>query len=479
MEKNLKQQDSLERESFRDHINTMDKAGHRKWVYPRKVNGRYYKRRTYVSWLLIIFFLSAPFITNHDNPFLKFDVLRREFFIFSFPFYPQDFFLFALGTIVTLVFICLFTLVYGRIFCGWLCPQTIFLEMVFRKIEYAIEGDRGAQLRLDKQDWNAEKIRKKFLKWSIFALISIIMSHVLFAYLIGTDVLFKSIEEGPLTNRGTFFVVFANTGAIYFVYSWLREQACTLICPYGRFQSVLIDRDTIVVTYDYKRGESTAGRHKFRKGEDRNTLGKGDCIDCEQCVTVCPTGIDIRNGTQLECVNCTACMDACDEIMDKINMPRGLIRYASERNIATGQIGLQRGYFYTTLLIVLMGMGILGVLLAFRTPVEVNLLRVPGSEYTIEADRIVNPYGYTLINKTSRILNLTFKILSHRGEARLPYEQGYIKIEKGMILKGSIYLIIPKSEVLQAKTQVRVGVYDEKGKLMDVYTTSFSGPFKF
>ncbi|XCI74543.1 MAG: cytochrome c oxidase accessory protein CcoG [Flavobacteriales bacterium] len=479
MEKNLKQETLLEKESFRDHINTMDQAGARKWVYPRKINGQYYKKRTYLSCFLIVFFLSAPFITIHDDPFLKFDVLRREFFIFSFPFYPQDFFLFALGTIITLVFITLFTVVYGRIFCGWLCLQTIFLEMVFRKIEYAIEGDRGAQLRLDKQSWDAEKIRKKLFKWSIFALVALIMSHVLFTYLIGTDVLFKAIEEGPMEHSGIFLVIFTNTGVIYFVYAWFREQACTLVCPYGRFQSVLIDRHTIVVTYDYKRGEAAAGRAKFRKGEDRQALGKGDCIDCGQCVDVCPTGIDIRHGTQLECINCTACMDACDEIMDKTGAARGLIRYASEHNIATGQKTRFNGRIlaYTTVLIILISA--LGVLLAFRTPVETKIFRIPGSEYTIQADQVINPYEYTLINKTSQKLNLSFKILSHRGEVRLPYGQQRIKVQKGEILKGEVQLIIPKSKIYHAKTEVQIGLYDERGKLIDAYTTAFLGPFKF
>ncbi|XOD68780.1 MAG: cytochrome c oxidase accessory protein CcoG [Flavobacteriales bacterium AspAUS03] len=479
MEKNLKQEVVLEKDSFRDHINTMDQAGIRKWVYPRKVNGHYYKKRTYLSWFLIAFFLSGPFITIHGDPFLKFDVLRREFFIFSFPFYPQDFFLFTLGMIITLLFITLFTVVYGRIFCGWICPQTIFLEMIFRKIEYAIEGDRGEQLHLDRQVWSVEKIRKKLLKWSIFALISFIMSHALFAYLIGADMLFKAIEEGPMEHNGIFLVIFINTGMIYFVYAWFREQACTLVCPYGRFQSVLIDQHTIAVTYDYKRGEATAGRAKFRKGEDRQTLGKGDCIDCGQCVAVCPTGIDIRHGTQLECVNCTACMDACDKIMDKIGTARGLIRYASEHYIATGQKDRFNGRMlaYTAVLIILISA--LGLLLMFRTPVEAKLLRIPGSGYTIQADQIINPYEYTLINKTSQKLNLSFKILSHRGEVRLPYGQQCIKVQKGEILRGPVQLIIPKFEISHTKTEIRIGVYDERGKLMDAYSTAFLGPFKF
>ncbi|WP_103327901.1 cytochrome c oxidase accessory protein CcoG [Bacteroidetes bacterium endosymbiont of Geopemphigus sp.] len=479
MESDFNSPSTTQSDSFRDHINTMDWKGVRKWVYPRKPKGRYYYRRTILSWFLLLFFLSAPFINVHGDPFLKFDVLRREFFIFSFPFYPQDFSLFALVTIITLVFIIFFTVVYGRIFCGWLCPQTIFLEMLFRKIEYAIEGDKGAQQRLNRQAWDEEKIRKKFLKWSIFALLSLLMSHVLFAYFLGADVLFKSIEEGPFQNAGVFLMIFINTGVIYFVYSWFREQVCTLVCPYGRFQSVLIDKHTIVVAYDYKRGEGTTGRAKFKKGEDRQELGKGDCINCGQCVAVCPTGIDIRNGTQLECVNCTVCMDACDDIMDKIDKPRGLVRYTSEYSISTRKKSqfTSRMFAYTAVLVLLVGM--LGVLLAFRTPVEVKILRVPGSEYNIQGDQILNFYEYALINKSSKTVNLHFKVLCCKGEIYFPYDQKQLRLFKGENHRGKLRVIIPRAEISQAKTSLRIGVYDQNGRLMDIYTTAFLGPFKF
>lgn len=479
MEFNLNSSQIDPSEDFRNQINTMDQKGKRKWVYPRKPRGRYYHRRTIVSWFLLLFFLSAPFITIQGDPLLKFDVFRREFFIFSFPFYPQDFFLFALATIITLVFIILFTVVYGRVFCGWLCPQTIFLEMLFRKIEYAIEGNKGAQQRLDQQAWDEEKIKKKLLKWFIFALLSLLMSHVLLAYFLGADVLFKSIEEGPFQNMGVFLVIFINAGVVYFVYSWFREQACTLVCPYGRLQSVLIDQHTIVVAYDYQRGEGTAGRAKFKKGQNRQELGKGDCIDCNQCVAVCPTGIDIRNGTQLECINCTACMDACDEVMDKIGKPRKLVRYASQYSISTRKRARFRfrTFAYTTVLVVLSS--ILVVLLAFRSPVEAKILRAPGSGYSIQEDHITNFYEYTLINKSSKAVNLHFKALCCGGKIYLPYDQKQLKLRKGESYRGKLRVVIEKKEISQAKTNLRVGVYNQNGHLLDVYTTAFLGPFKF
>src|SRR5690606_24115217 len=211
--------------------------------------------------------------------------------------------------------------------------QTIFMEMVFRRIEYWIDGDRGAQMRLDKQPWNAEKIRKRTLKWFIFAVISFLIANVFLAYIIGSDRLLQYVWDGPMAHLNTLASLSIFTGVFYFVFAWFREQVCIIACPYGRLQGVLLDNKSIIVAYDYKRGEKEVGRAKFKKNEDREASGKGDCIDCFQCVHVCPTGIDIRNGTQLECVNCTACIDACNSIMEAVNLPKGLIRYASEENI--------------------------------------------------------------------------------------------------------------------------------------------------
>ncbi len=235
--------------------------------------------------------------------------------------------------IIGVIFIALFTVGFGRIFCGWICPQTIFMEMVFRRIEYWIDGDRNKQRKLDRQKWNAEKIKKRLLKWFVFLVISFLIANVFLAYLIGSDKLIKYITDGPLEHLSTLLPLIIFTAVFYFVFAWFREQVCIIACPYGRLQGVLLDNKSIVVAYDHKRGEGESGRKKFRKNEDRKALGHGDCIDCLQCVHVCPTNIDIRNGTQLECVNCTACIDECDHIMESINLPKGLIRYASENEI--------------------------------------------------------------------------------------------------------------------------------------------------
>src|SRR6478736_8703426 len=320
-------------ESFRDTIGTIDKEGHRKYIYPKKPSGKFYDYRKWVSYFLLAILISAPFIKINGNQFMMFNVVERRFNIFGFPFWPQDFYLFVLSMIIGVVFVILFTVVFGRIFCGWICPQTIFLELVFRRIEYWIDGDRGSQMRLAKQEWNAEKIRKRAIKWTIFFIISFIIANVFLAYVIGSDKLFQLIAEGPTMHLSNFIALLIFTGVFYLVFAWFREQVCIIACPYGRLQGVLLDNKSINVAYDFVRGEKEKGRAKFNKKEDRAASGKGDCIDCHQCVNVCPMGIDIRNGTQLECTNCTACIDECDSIMESVNLPKGLIRYASEDEI--------------------------------------------------------------------------------------------------------------------------------------------------
>ncbi|HAI80674.1 MAG TPA: cytochrome c oxidase accessory protein CcoG, partial [Chryseobacterium sp.] len=298
--------------------------------------------------------------------------------------------------------------VFGRIFCGWICPQTIFLEMIFRKIDYLIEGDRNKQMKLDRQEWNTEKIWKRSLKWSIFIIISLIITHWMFMYIVGYQEVFDMIQEGPFTNFTSFLVMIIFTAAFYFTFAWFREQVCTLVCPYGRLQGVLIDKQTINVYYDFKRGENRA---KWRKGEDRKAAGKGDCIDCNQCVVVCPTGIDIRDGQQLECVNCTACIDACDEVMVKVGLPKGLIRYATEDEIEketkfkfTGRMKA-----YTAILLLLIGF--LGFLLNNRGAMEAKFIKPAGSSFFVRDGKINNTYNYTFLNKSNQDQIVTIKVI--------------------------------------------------------------------
>ena len=415
-------------EQFRDSIGTINEEGKRSWVYPKKPSGKFYSYRKYLSYGLLAFLLSAPFIKVNGNQFLLFNVLERRFNIFGFPFWPQDFHLFVISMIIGVVFVTLFTVVFGRIFCGWICPQTIFMEMVFRRIEYWIEGDRGKQIRLDKQKWNADKIRKKGLKWSIFFVISFVIANVFLAYLIGSDRLISYVFSSPLNHLSTLISLLIFTAVFYFVFAWFREQVCIIACPYGRLQGVLLDNQSVVVAYDYKRGEKEEGRAKFKKNEDRASTGKGDCIDCKLCVHVCPTGIDIRNGTQLECVNCTACIDECDHMMEKVGLPTGLIRYASIDNIEKKSkfkfSPRMKGYSAVLgiLVTVLIGMMFL------RNDVEATILRLPGQLYEkMDNGNISNVYTYKLINKTmENIDDVSYKLLSHDGSIELVSHSSFV-----------------------------------------------------
>lgn len=407
---------------------------------------------------------------------MMFNVMERRFNILGFPFWPQDFYLFVLSMIIGVVFIALFTVAFGRIFCGWICPQTIFMEMVFRRIEYWIDGDRGAQMRLDRQPWNGEKIRKRTLKWFIFFIISFLIANVFLAYLIGSDRLTRYIQDGPLAHLSTMVSLLIFTGIFYFIFAWFREQVCIIACPYGRMQSVLLDKKSIVVAYDHKRGEGEKGRKKFRKDEDRGAVGHGDCIDCFQCVNVCPTGIDIRNGTQLECVNCTACIDACDDIMEKVNYPKGLIRYASEDNIEKKSKFkfTPRLKGYTAILVILTG--ILIGMLFLRNDVEANILRLPGQLYEHKEGNIIsNVYTFKLVNKTTRdIPGISFGLLSHKGTIAL-VRGGAFTVPAQELSEGTLFIEINNADLGGDKTNLKIGVYSD-GELIETTTARFLGP---
>jgi cytochrome c oxidase accessory protein FixG len=374
------------------------------------------------------------------------------------------------------VFIALFTVAFGRIFCGWMCPQTIFMEMVFRRIEYWIEGDRGAQMKLDRQVWNREKIGKKTLKWSVFFIISFLIANVFLAYLIGSDHLLLYITDGPLQHTGPLVSLLIFTAVFYFVFAWFREQVCIIACPYGRMQGVLLDNRSIVVAYDHKRGEGEKGRKKFRKNEDRKAMGHGDCIDCFQCVNVCPTGIDIRNGTQLECVNCTACIDECDEIMEKVQLPKGLIRYASEENIARKEKFkfTPRLKGYTAVLLILTG--VLVGMLFLRNDLEANILRLPGQLYEHKEGNIIsNVYTYKLLNKTVQdIGDVHFGLLSHQGTIKLVRNNSF-KVPAEGLAEGTLFVEINNAALHGDKEKLKIGVYSGE-RLIETATARFLAP---
>jgi len=463
-------------EKFRDSIGTVDEEGKRKWVFPKKPSGKLYKYRKLVSYFLLVFLIASPFLKINGNQFLLFNVIERKFNIFGFPFWPQDFYLFVISMIIVVLFIALFTVAFGRIFCGWICPQTIFLEMVFRRIEYAIEGNRAKQMRLAAMAWTTEKITKRLLKWSIFFVISFLIANVFLAYLIGGDLVLEYITGDPSEHVSTFISLLIFTGIFYFIFAWFREQVCIIACPYGRLQGALLDNKSIIVAYDHKRGERENGRQKFKKEENREALGIGDCIDCSQCVNVCPTGIDIRNGTQLECINCTACIDECDNIMEKVDLPKGLIRFASEVEIEKKEKFkvTPRMKGYAAVLFILVGL-LIGMLF-LRNDVQANILRLPGQLYErVDNNFISNVFTFKILNKTNKdIENVELKLLSHEGEIKLVGHESLFIPAQGMA-KGTLFLQIKASALNGDKNKVKIGVY-KNNKRIETATTNFLGP---
>ena len=467
-------------EEYRDKIATVDAGGKRIWVYPKKPQGPFYKWRSWVSYALLLLLFAGPFLRINGQPALMLNVLERKFVILGQVFWPQDFYLFALALITLVVFIILFTVVYGRLFCGWVCPQTIFMEMLFRKIEYAIEGDYTAQKKLDRQAWNREKIVKKGSKHIIFFALSFLIANTFLAYIIGSYALLEIIADPPGEHLGGLGAILVFTFVFYYVFARFREQVCTTVCPYGRLQGVLLDRKSTVVSYDYKRGEPRA---KLRKTEDRSQTLKGDCIECKQCVVVCPTGIDIRNGTQLECINCTACIDACNAIMDRVGLPQDLIRYASEEDIAEGKghKGFRmdtRSIAYTAVLFILLG--VLGGLLFFRSNLNATVLRQPGMLYQRQDDgTISNLYQYKFINKTQDSLTVHLKLLElPEGKIEIVGSENKLNLAGQQIAEGAFFIKLPPEALSETSQELTIGIFNADEKLIKSLNTKFLGPVK-
>ncbi|PZF71344.1 cytochrome c oxidase accessory protein CcoG [Taibaiella soli] len=457
-------------ESFRDKVATVDEKGKRIWVYPQKPQGKFYNARTWLSIVYFILFFTLPFIKVNGHPLFLINVIERRFILFGQIFWPQDFFIFGLGMVLFVVFVALFTVVFGRLFCGWICPQTIFMEMVFRKIEYFIEGNAAEQKILAKAQWNTDKIFKKSAKWISFWALSFLISNTFLAYVIGIDELRKVVVDPLNKHVGGFAAILIFTTVFFFVFAWMREQVCTTICPYGRLQGVLLDRNSIVVAYDHERGEQ---RGKFNKKETRTI---GDCIDCHQCVKVCPTGIDIRNGTQLECINCTACIDACNKMMEAVNLPTGLIRYASEANISdkkkTTFTGRMKAYSAVMAVLLIAE----SFLLVSRTDVGITILRTPGQLYQKQPNhQLSNLYNYKLLNKTYQEMNLHFEPENFKGRIELVGEKN-LKVPKGGDLTGSLFVYMDSTDIRHTETDIKIGVWQD-GKKIKIVNTSFLGPF--
>ena len=453
-------------QTFRDSVGTISKEGNRNYVIPQQPSGKMYQTRSLFSYLYLVLFFTLPFLKVGGEPVFLFNVLERKFILFGKIFWPQDFFIFAIGFLTFIVFVILFTVAFGRIWCGWACPQTIFMEMVFRKIEYFIDGDANQQKKLKAMPWNSEKLFKRGSKIIVFFLLSFLIANFFLGYIIGIDEVGVLVKEGIFVHFGTFSALVIFTLVFFFVYYWFREQACIIVCPYGRLQGVLLDRNSILVAYDYVRGEPRGKMSDL-------TSDKGDCVNCHACVRVCPTGIDIRNGTQLECVNCTACIDACDEIMDHINKPKGLIRYASENGIANKQkmVYSWRLKLYTIVLTLLLSF--LAILLITRADIAARILRTPGQTYQLlDQNKTSNLYNIKLVNKTRHNIHLNIKLENIEGEIKLVSP---IEVPKESYFQTSFFIVLKNDQIKSRKTKVKIGLY-QQDKQMDVLTALFLGP---
>ncbi|GAA5036181.1 cytochrome c oxidase accessory protein CcoG [Marivirga lumbricoides] len=461
------------KEQFRGQLSTISKDGGRQWVYPKKPKGTLHNYRRILAWLLLGLFFSGPFIRIGGHPLLLFNIFDRKFVILGSVFWPQDTHLLIFLLLIFVVFILLFTVVFGRVWCGWACPQTVFMEMVFRKIEYWIEGDASRQKKLNAAPWNFEKIWKKSLKQFIFLLLAFWVSHTFMAYLIGIEEMKEVIASGPQANWNGFIGLLVFTGIFYFVFAYFREQACTVVCPYGRLQGVFLDRKSIVVMYDWLRGEP---RGAIKRGGVQGE--KGDCIDCKLCVQVCPTGIDIRNGTQMECVNCTACIDACDEVMVKVNRPKGLIRFDSHEGVEKKKKKLitPRVMAYSAVLAILVFA--MGFLLVGRAPVEATITRTPGSLYQMKNDSIIsNMYQIELINKSFDPMMVSFEVIP--AEAKLFFPAGPIEELSGQKKEEAYVFVEMSRRVFNEKGDKIIIKVKQNGEVLQTINSRFPGPQSF
>lgn len=459
---------------FREHLATADDRGNRRWLYPQRPVGQFYRLRQWFSGLLLLVMFSGPFIKINGNPLLLFNLLERKFSILGQIFWPEDFFLFALSMLLFLTGIMIFTTAYGRLWCGWACPQTVMMEMVFRKIEWWIEGDGARQRLFNQPPWTRDKIVRKVFKHAIFFALSFVVGNTLLAYFIGIESLWQLVTDDPRNHLTSLAAMMGFTLLFYSIFARFREQACTFICPYGRFQSALLDENTLVVAYDHKRGEARGPWRRAESPVARHERGTGDCIDCKQCVAVCPTGIDIRNGVQMECVHCTACIDACDRVMDKIGQPRGLVRYASLNGIEKGEplrlTPRMKGYAG-----ILMVLGlIVGVLLFTRSDVETMLLRAPGSLYqTTASGNINNLYLMKMLNKTSRPIPVELHLEGREGDLKVMGPP--VVVPARQLTQTSVLVELPPATLTGPSTKLRIGVYSGSKRLATV-STVFLGP---
>jgi len=449
----------------RDSVTTINDDGSRNFLHPADVHGVFTLLRRVSGTLILALFIALPWIPIGGHPAVFLDVANRRFHLFGLTAAAQDlwlvFFLIT-GLGFGLFFI---TSLLGRIWCGWACPQTLFMEHVFRRIERFIEGDAAAQRLLDRESWSAHKWFKRGLKHALFILLSLAVAHIALSYFVSLPGLWAIMHQSPLENFGLFALVLALAGLFYFDFAWFREQFCIILCPYGRLQSALIDNHTLVIGYDEKRGEP--------RGKVDTTTG--DCIDCRRCVQVCPTGIDIRQGLQMECIGCSNCVDACDEIMDKLGRPHGLVRYDSLNGLAgkKTQWLRPRTLMYSVLLI--LGASVATYASTFFKPASLTVLRMTGAPYYMDGTMIRNQFMVRVANKAHQPLRLYVTAASDPAGLHQTGFDGVVEIPAEGEIQQPLVLQFPRAS-FTGKTSVTVRLTSEDGRVTIENTVPFLGP---
>lgn len=437
-------------------LSTLTKDGKRKWLYPSESRGDFYWRRLILGWALIAFFVLLPIIQINGRPAILLDFINREFSLFGFTFFPTDTFLLMIFGISALLSIVIFTALFGRVWCGWGCPQTVYLEFVYRPIERWIEGKEHVRKKRNEGPWTWDKVWRRSVRFAIYGVISLALANVFVSYFAGWDRLLTWMMQPPTENWGFFLMMAVTTGLILYDFGYFREQMCTIACPYARIQSVLMDEDSLIVSYDPNRGEPRARRSKKKIQQELagEIEAQGDCIDCYACVRTCPTGIDIRDGLQMECVACTQCIDACDVIMDKIGKPRGLIRYTSERELDHQKTRPIRPR--TIIYGVLFAALVTAFTIAFtsRGSYDINVGRNVGEPFTVLQDgRITNRLRFRVRNLKSEAASFTIEAVEPAGTETRIIGVSPTPLESHEMKRVEAWIIIPEEVFNGDKTE--------------------------
>jgi len=441
-------------------LSTLNDDGSRRWLRPRLSPGRFLTRRRGLAYFLILVFTAIPYIQLNGKPLILLDLVARRFTLFGRTFLPTDTLLLALLLVGVFVLIFLLTAFFGRVWCGWACPQTVYMEFVFRPLERLFGGAPGRA----KKGWLAGKAYSKPLRFFVSLVICVYLAHTFLAYFVGVENLRIWMTRSPLDHPIPFLVMLAVTGLMLLDFGFFREQVCIILCPYGRLQSALLDRNSLIVGYDKRRGEPR-GHAKRPSGDVALTVlsghdeaRTGDCVDCGMCVTTCPTGIDIRDGLQMECINCTQCIDACDSVMTKLKRPRGLIRYSSQAEIANEKTRILRPRVIIYPAILLVIISAFFVVLSGIGSAHVTILRGVGRPFVeLPGGEIGNPVKIKIINRSETHGDFRVELTGAEG-LHLTIEENPIKLAPGESRTFPAMIAAPAPVVHQADPRITVSI---------------------